>query len=114
MGVEVALAAADPRLVVDVDVDADAVADVITGAIGPLISNSSRTPRFVDVGVTDVVDVCTGTGLGRCFDDDDDDDDAAGAATAVGVADTRAALADCGVGVGAGADFLDGVGRVLD
>ena len=95
--------------------DADAVADVIIGAIGPLISNSSRAPpRFVDVGVVDVDDVCTGTGLGRCFDDDDDDDDAAGVPAAVGVADTRAALADCDVGVGAGADFLDGVGRVLD
>lgn len=87
----------EPRLVVDADVVADVVADVITGAIGPLISNSSRATRFVDVGVVD------GTGLGR-FDDDDDDD-------AAGVAVTRAALAGCGVDVGAGADFLGGIGR---
>lgn len=89
----------DPRLVVDADVVADVVPDVVTGAIGPLISNSSRAPRLADVGVVD------GTGLGRCFDDDDD--------AATGVTDTRVALVDCGVGVGAGADFLDGVGRAL-
>jgi len=91
------------------DVVADVVvADVISGAIGPLISNSSKTPRFADVGVVD------GAGLGRCFDDDDDDDDvAAGVEAAADVADTRAALADCDVVVGAGADFLDGVGRAL-
>lgn len=87
------------RLVVDAD-----VVDEVTGAIGPLISNSSRAPRFADVGVVD------GTGLDRCFDDDDD-------ATAAGVVDTRADLVDCGVevgaGAGAGADFLDGVGRAL-
>jgi hypothetical protein len=82
-------------------VDADVVADVVAGAIGPLISNSSRPPRFADVGVMD------GAGLGRCFDD------AAGVEAAAGVTDTRAALADCGVGVGAGADFLDGAGRAL-
>src|SRR5712691_8797424 len=94
----------DPSLVVDAVV----VADVVTGSIGPLISNSSRPPRFADVGAVD------GTGLDRCFeDDDDDDDDAAGVEAAAGVADTRAALADCGVGVGAGADFLDGAGRAL-
>jgi hypothetical protein len=88
---------------VDADVVADVVPDVVTGAIGPLISNSSRALRLADVGVVD------GTGLGRCFDDDDDDDDDA----ATGVTDTRVALADCGVGVGAGADFLDGGGRAL-
>lgn len=93
----------DPRLVVDADVVADVVPDVVViGAIGPLISNSSKAPRFADVGVVD------GTGLGRCFDDD-----AAEVEAAAGVADTRAALADCGVEVGAGADFLDGVGRAL-
>jgi hypothetical protein len=91
---------------VDADVVADVVADVIVGAIGPRISNSSRAPRFVEVGVVDA------TGLGRCFDDDDDDDPA-GVEAAAGVPDARAALADCGVGVGAGADFLDGVGRAL-
>ena len=83
---------ADDRLVVDADV----VADVVTGAIGPLISKSSTSrapPRFADVGVVDV------GGLGR-FDDD-----------AAGVADTRAALADCGVVVGA--DFLDAAGRAF-
>jgi hypothetical protein len=60
----------DPRLVVDADVVADAVADVVvTGAIGPLISNSSsKAPRFADIGVV------AGTGF-RCFDDDDNDDD---------------------------------------
>lgn len=87
--------------------DADVVADVVTGAIGPLISNSSRATRFADVGAVD------GTGLGRCFDDDNDDDEAAGVEAAADVADTRAALADCGVGVGAGADFLDDAGRAL-
>ena len=87
----------------DADVVADVVADVATGAIGPLISNSSRATRFAGVDVVD--------GLARCFDDDDDD--AAAAEAAAGVADTRAALPDCGVGVGAGADFFEGVGRVL-
>lgn len=91
------VAAVDDRLVVD----ADAVADVVTGAIGPLISKSSTSrapPRFADAGVVDV-------GLGRF------DDDAAGAAAPAGVADTRAALADCGVVVGA--DFLDAAGRAF-
>lgn len=76
----------------DADVVADEVADVATGAIGPLISNSSRTTPFADVGAVD------GTGFGRCFDDDDDDDEAAaGVEAAVDVADTRVALVDCGV-----------------
>lgn len=95
----------DPRLVVDADVVADVIADVVVrGAIGPLISNSSKAPRFPDVGVV------AATGF-RCFDDDDDDAAAAGVEAAAVVADTRAALADCGVWVGAGADFLDGAGR---
>lgn len=83
--------------------------DVVTGAIGPLISKSStspRAPRFTDAGVVDVV------GLDRF------DDDAVGVAAATvaaaGVADTRAALADCGVVVvDVGADFLDGAGRAF-
>lgn len=90
--------AVDDRLVVDADV----VADVVTGAIGPLISKSSTSgapPRFADAGVVDV------GALGRF------DDDAAGAAAPAGVADTRAALADCGVAVGA--DFLDAAGRAF-
>jgi hypothetical protein len=63
----------DDRLVVD----ADAVADVVRGAIGPLISKSSasrcsRAPRFTEAGAVDAVDVGCGTGLDRCFDDDDD------------------------------------------
>jgi len=88
---------------VDADVVVDVVADEVVGAIGPLISNSSRGMRFPDVGAEDE------TGLGRCFDDDE----ATGVAAAADVADTRAALADCGVGLGAGADFLGGVGRAL-
>lgn len=82
----------------DADEVVDVVADAVVGAIGPLISNSSRGMRFADVGAED------GTGLGRCFDDDE----ATGVAAAAGAADTRAAL-----GVGAGADFLGGVGRAL-
>lgn len=90
-------------------VDADAVADVVTGAIGPLISKSSTSrtpPRFAEVGVVD--DGCA-PGLDRCCFDDD----AAGAGAA-GVADTRAALADCGVVVVCvGADFLVCIGRAF-
>ena len=96
--------AVDDRLVVD----ADAVADVVTGAIGPLISKSSTSrtpPRFADVGVVDK----GAPGLDRCCFDDD----AAGAGAA-GVADTRAALADCGmVVVCVGADFLVCIGRAF-
>jgi hypothetical protein len=103
VGVAVAV---DDRLVAD----ADAVADVVTGAIGPLISKSStsrcsRAPRFADAGAVDA----GGTGFDRCFDDD-----AVGVAAAAGAADTRAALADCGVVVvGVCADFLDGIGRAF-
>ena len=85
----------------DADEVVDVVVDAVVGAIGPLISNSSRGMRFADVGAEDE------TGLGRCFDDDE----ATGVAAAAGATDTRAALADCGVG--AGADFLGGVGRAL-
>jgi hypothetical protein len=102
----------DDRLVAD----AEAVPDVVTGAIGPLISKSSTStsrysgaPRFADAGAVDVVDA---TGLDRF--DDDAAGVAAGTVAAAGVADTRAALADCGVvAVGIGADFLDGVGRTF-
>ena len=97
------MVAVDDRLVADAEVVAEA-----TGAIGPLISKSStspRAPRFTDAGVVDVV------GLGRF------DDDAVGVAAATvaaaGAADTRAALVDCGVVVGVGADFLEGVGRAF-
>ena len=90
-------------------VDADAVADVVTGAIGPLISKSSTSktpPRFADVGVVDVVDEGSTPGLDRCCFDDD----AAGA----GATDTRADLADWGVVVVCvGADFLVCVGRAF-
>jgi hypothetical protein len=88
-------------------VDADAVADVVTGAIGPLISKSSTSktpPRFADAGVEDVVEEGCAPGLDRCCLDDD----------AAGAADTRADLADWGVVVVCvGADFLICVGRAF-